>query len=137
MALKRLIKAECIFILVKKRKSAPSRACANSLFFVGRCFDNFEVILMWIYHGIVLITDLVCSSKYKRVNLLDWRKKMVSFEHQLKMSEPFLKQNWKVYEKESWREKRGFRLLKGKKINISLPRKSGASCPRRYLLWWH
>jgi hypothetical protein len=48
MALKRLIKADYIFILVKKRKSAPSAmaARANSRFFVGRCFDDFEVILM-------------------------------------------------------------------------------------------
>jgi len=52
-------------------------------------------------HGIVFITDLVCSSKYKRVNLLDWRKKMVSFEHQLKKSESILRQSRKAYEKRS------------------------------------
>jgi len=27
---------------------------------------------------------------------------MVSFEHQLKMSEPFLTKSWKAYEKESF-----------------------------------
>jgi len=71
--------------------------------------------------GIVLITDLVCSSKYKRKNLLGGRKKMVPFEHQLKMGQSILRKSGNAYEKGTSTDT--FQLSKGKKINISLPRK--------------
>jgi len=67
---------------------------------------------------------------------------MVSFERQSKMSEPILKQNWKVYLKvklnaasNCWK---GSRLIFRRLEQTSVPRaqaSGAASCG--YCLWWH
>jgi len=46
MALKRSIKKHYTYTFQEEEEHIRKGGCTSILFFVGRCFDNFEVILM-------------------------------------------------------------------------------------------
>lgn len=131
MALKRSMKAAVIFILSKKRKRAraQTRASTNSLFFVGRCIDNFEVILMWIYMELSLVQILfVVANTKEQTFWIEERKWFL-----LNLNGKRVSRSWSRTEKFMKRVDccdSAYQLLKGKMVNIPLPRTSGVA-PRR------
>jgi len=120
------MKASYIYTRQEEKERRPlERRRTNTLFFVGRCIDNFEVILMWIYMELSLLQILfVVANTKEQTFWIEERKWFL-----LNLNGKRVSRSWSrtetVYEKGSLQN--AYQLLKGKMVNIPLPRTSGAA----------